>query len=81
MEIRYTVGNGCIYYASRLIKYNGLSKFIQVAEACAKHYYDRQDGYEREWPITIRLWDKRDGHIGDYQVELGHEHTLEAKRL
>ncbi|WP_447988257.1 hypothetical protein [Achromobacter spanius] len=49
------------------------------AESCAEDYFNNQDGFEADWPLTFALFDGPTGpEIGRWKVSLEYEPSFTA---
>lgn len=53
-----------------------------VAEEAAADYHSNHDGWESQWPQTIRLYDGKTGpEIGRFTVEREYEPSFSANKV
>ena len=52
-----------------------------AAQACAEDYHSNHDGWESNWPLTFRLWDKTGKHLGDFGVDRDVEPVFFARKV
>jgi hypothetical protein len=52
-----------------------------LAEEAAADFHSEHDGWERQWPLTITLYDGKEGAaLGSFTVEREYEPSFSAQR-
>lgn len=49
-----------------------------LAEDCANDYHSNHDGWESQWPLTLRIWDEKGVVLGDWTVDRDYDPVFNA---
>lgn len=87
MKITYSVGDSIAAATRRrtigdeILDPPDEDDMLEICEQCAADHHSNFDGWESQWPITVRLYlDGQSEPICTAEVDLEYEPTFEATR-
>lgn len=52
-----------------------------IGDEIGENYWQHYDGWECQWPLTFRIWDKNDKFIGDVSVDVEMRPEFYSEKL